>query len=237
MDAVGRNWIGIEEHISLRELTGATQSEASDDQVNLHELQAVQALLKMIVVDLVQVCPDMCRVSPNGCLPSLLFNPKLSLHSIPLQNELPAMLDLSPSFAGLVAGHVDNSRPNRSAGAGAANTPSHPPPLPSRRPETHETAAPQPPPMPPRDRVSVPAQNPAVASPPVLPPRGSAASATPTAPIIPAASRDARFVPPVPTGGMMQAPRAPPRRTVEPVEAPSTSGHFPPFLSCADTEV
>jgi hypothetical protein len=63
LDAVGRNWIGIEEHISLRELTGAKQSQADDEDVTLPEMQAVQALLKVIVGDLVQVRPDMCQVS------------------------------------------------------------------------------------------------------------------------------------------------------------------------------
>ena len=65
LDAVGRNWIGIEEHISLRELTGGKAGKTGDEQVGLPELQAVQALLKVIVNDLVQVRPDMRQVSSS----------------------------------------------------------------------------------------------------------------------------------------------------------------------------
>jgi len=101
----------------------------------------------------------------------------------------------------------------------ASATPTGPPPLPSRRPENYATAPSQPPPIPPRDKVNATPQIAKVAAPPVLPPRRSTTQTT---------SRETRFVPPVPTGGMMQAPRAPPKRTVEPVEVPGTPGRLEP---------
>jgi hypothetical protein len=132
------------------------------------------------------------------------------------------MLELSSSFAGLVEDYIMrvSSDAMQADAASAASTGL--PPLPLRRPETYATPPSQPPPIPPRVQVNAAPQIAKVAAPPVLPPRPSTTQTT---------SRETRFVPPVPTGGMMQAPRAPPKRTVEPVEVPGTSGRLKPCSS------
>lgn len=132
------------------------------------------------------------------------------------------MLELSSSFAGLVEDYTLRLASDTMQTDAASGTSTGPPPLPSRRPEPYATAPSQPPPIPPRDKVNTAPQFAKVAAPPVLPPRPSVTQTT---------SRDTRFVPPVPTGGMMQAPRAPPKRTVEPVEVPGTPGRLKPCFS------
>lgn len=127
------------------------------------------------------------------------------------------MLELSSSFAGLVEDYIMRVSSDAMQADAASAAFTGLPPLPLRRPETYATPPSQPPPIPPRVQVNAAPQIAKVAAPPVLPPRPSTTQTT---------SRETRFVPPVPTGGMMQAPRAPPKRTVEPVEVPGTPGRL-----------
>jgi hypothetical protein len=111
-------------------------------------------------------------------------------------------MELSPLFAGLCEGLV----------IAPAGTGTGPPPLPTRRLETAGALSRQPPPMPPRNQesraeVAGPVQNGQPG--PALPPRPESANAG-----------ESRFVPPLPTGGMLKTAPLPPRRTVEAVEVP-----------------
>jgi hypothetical protein len=64
LDALARNWVGVEEDLKLRSLTGGSTEDA-DYQATVSEMQTVQVLLRTVLEDLVQRRPDMRQVSPE----------------------------------------------------------------------------------------------------------------------------------------------------------------------------
>lgn len=64
LDALARNWVGIEEDLKLRSLTDGSIVDA-DYQATIPEMQTVQVLLRTVLEDLVQRRPDLRQVCPG----------------------------------------------------------------------------------------------------------------------------------------------------------------------------